>query len=163
MKKNIPFYRQQSPYTCGPAVLRMALASFGIKKKEQYLARISETTRHGTSNFGLFKALRTLSVPYESGYRMRYRDLMRAVRRGTVIIDWMPQLIYPSHPEFQHSREFNPLIDAHYAIVISAATSYVTLQDPILGRRVRVSRREFLKVWKDGGTSFHWLLVLRKQ
>ena len=156
----IPFYRQKKHYTCGPAVLRMALAALGIRKTEEYLAKISGTSSSGTGNYGLSRALRKLKLSYTSGYRMAYKDLLPATKKGVVIVDWMPQLIFPEHPEFINSEEFNPKHDAHYAIVIAAGPSFIMLQDPVLGRRVRLPRTQFVRAWRDAGTSYHWMLVL---
>ncbi|MBI4147748.1 peptidase C39 family protein [Candidatus Woesearchaeota archaeon] len=162
MSLRIPYYRQQAPYTCGPAVLRMALSAMGKRRSEAYLARLAETTaREGTSNFGLLRCLRKLNIEYMTWYRGSYRDIQLNVKNGIVIIDWMPQLIFPEHPEFRPSREFNPDEDAHYALIVSAGEKFVTLQDPALGRRLRVSRASFLKAWRDPlSTSNHWMLVV---
>lgn len=158
----VPFYRQQKPHTCGPAVLRMALAAHGLRYTERYLARLAGTNAmHGTSNFGLMRVLRTLGVPYSTEYRTRYRSLAAYAHEGVAIVDWMPQYVYPEHPEFVHSREFDPETDGHYAVVVSAAPRFVTLQDPVLGRRVRVTRAEFVRAWRDPTSkSAHWVLAV---
>ena len=162
MSRRIPYYRQQKPFTCGPAVLRMALAAFDKRRAETTLARLAETNaKKGTSNFSLVRCLRRLKMAYITGYRMRYTDLMRAVQQGIVIIDWMPQYIFPDHPEFLPCKEFNPDEDSHYAIVVAASQKFITLQDPVLGRRVRISRNEFVRSWRDPvSTSRHWMLVV---
>jgi len=159
---HIPYYRQQKPYTCGPAVLRMALAAIGKKRSETYLARLAETTaKHGTVNFGMLRCLRKLDVSYMTGYRIRYRDLMRYVRQGVVIVDWMPQLLFPDHPEFTASKTFSPDEDSHCTLVVAASPRFVTLQDPVLGRRVRISRKEFVRAWRDPtSASNHWMLMI---
>jgi len=160
----VPYYRQQKDYTCGPAVLRMALAARGHRVTERTIARCAQTTaKHGTSNFGMQRCLRKLEAPYWMAYRCRYRDLQRSVKEGVVIVDWMPQLIYPEHREFQHSRHYNPVEDSHYAIVVGAGERFTTLQDPVLGRRVRVSRASFVKAWRDARSSVHWLLCVLRQ
>lgn len=160
----IPYYRQQKDYTCGPAVLRMALAARGHKLTERTIARCAQTNaKHGTSNFGMQRCLRKLEAPYWMAYRCRYRDLQRSVKEGVVIVDWMPQVIFPDHKEFTPSRNFNPEKDSHYAIVVAAGEHFVTLQDPVLGRRVRVSRVSFMKTWHDAHSSVHWLLCVIRQ
>lgn len=158
----IPFYRQQTAYTCGPAVLRMALGFVGRRRSEGYLARLCETNaKTGTSNFGLMRCLRKFDIEYMTWYRARYEELQRYARRGCVIVDWAPQFVFPDHPEFRHSREFNPEEDSHYAIVVSAGGKFVTLQDPVLGRRLRVLRSDFVRAWRDPcSKSYHWMLVI---
>jgi len=158
----IPFYRQQKDYTCVPATFRMALAAYGRRLSEPYLARLCDTTaKRGTSNWAMSRAMRRLNWPYLTGYRIRYNALSHYTTHGIVIVDWSPQLIYPEHPEFQHSHCFDPDKESHVAIVISAAQKFVTLQDSVLGRRVRVRRKDFLKAWRNPRSkSRHWMFVL---
>lgn len=158
-----PFYRQQKHFTCGPAVLRMALAAHGRRLTEAYLTKKCETSaRHGSSNFGLMRCLRSMGVSYITEYRARYRDLGWYLRKGIVIVDWMPQLIFPDHPEFAPSPQYDPDEDAHYAIVVSAGEIYITLQDPVLGRRIRVRRSEFVRAWRDPTSqTAHWVMVVQ--
>jgi len=160
--RRIPFYRQETHYTCGPSVLRMALAAYGRKVSEAYLKRLCGTSaRHGTSNNGLMRCLRTMEVPYITEYRARYDELQIYVERGVVIVDWMPQVVFPEHPGFQASPQFDPDEDAHYAIVAAAGKRRVFLQDPVLGRRVRLKREEFVRAWRDPTSkSYHWVLVV---
>lgn len=162
MAQRIPFYRQQKDYTCGPSTLRMVLAAKGRKYTEEYIARHAETrAKTGTSNFGMQRFLRKIGVAYTAAYRTRYSELRRATRRGPVIVDWMPQHIFPAHPEFIACKEYDPEKDSHYAIVIAAADTFVTLQDPVLGRRVRLLRSKFMRAWRDPtSASAHWMLVV---
>jgi predicted double-glycine peptidase len=158
----IPYYRQQTDYTCVPATFRMALATYGKRISESYLARLCGTTaKRGTSNWAMSRAMRRLNWPYLTGYRIRYNDLTHYTKHGIVIVDWSPQLIYPEHPEFQHSDCFNPEKESHVAIVISAGELYITLQDPVLGRRVRVRHEHFIKAWRNPRSkSRHWIFVV---
>ena len=159
---HIPYYRQQKAYTCGPAVLRMALAAIGKKRSEAYLAKLAETTaKDGTSNFGMMRCLKKLGIEYMTWYRGCYRDLQKYVSKGCVIVDWTPQYIFPEHPYFLPSKEFNPEKHTHYTIVISAGAKFVTLQDPVMGRRFRVYRSDFVRAWRDPcSKSSHWMLVV---
>ena len=159
----IPYYRQQKPFTCGPGVLRMALASRGRRYTEAYLAKIAGTTaKTGTPNYGMQRCLKQIGVPYMASYRASYAALQRGTKIGIVIVDWMPQVVFPEHPEFKACKEFDPDEDSHYAIVVAASDTFVTLQDPVLGRRVRILRREFVRAWRDpSSASAHWMLVVQ--
>lgn len=149
-KKHIPYYKQEKTFTCGPAVLRMALAGLGKKMSERQLEKAAGTTSSkGTPNLHMTKCLKKLGVAHMMGYKMRYHDLMHYTKQGITIIDWMPQLLFPDHPEFKRSHLFNPSEDSHYAIVISAGAKWVVLQDPVLGRRLRLLRKDFVHAWRD--------------
>ena len=148
--KHIPYYKQETGFSCGPAVLRMALAGLGKKLSERKIAQIAGTTsQKGTPNLNMIKCLKKLGVAHMMGYKMRYHDLMHYTKQGVTIIDWMPQLLFPAHPEFQRSPGFNPSEDSHYAIVISAGEKWVVLQDPVLGRRLRLLKKDFVHAWRD--------------
>jgi predicted double-glycine peptidase len=164
MKHYIPLYKQKTDYTCGPAVLRMAIASLGVRKSEKYLSRICRTTaKNGTSNFGLKHALRKLGFSYVSEYRSTYSTLRSFLKKGIVIVDWMPQIIFPTHPDFVKSKEFDPKTDSHYAIVLSLGDSFVTLLDPIFGANFRISKKKFAKSWRDVRShKIRWALSVLK-
>ena len=50
----IPYYQQEQEWSCGPASLRMVLASFGILKTELVLIKmLSTNSRVGTRNRSL--------------------------------------------------------------------------------------------------------------
>jgi ABC-type bacteriocin/lantibiotic exporter with double-glycine peptidase domain len=131
--ERIPYYRQEKDYTCAPATIRMALAALGQPLTEAQILR----------------CLKKLGVAHMMGYRLRYNDLMMYSKLGITIVDWAPQVLFPEHPEFLPSKHFNPEEESHCAIVVSASPQRIVLQDPVLGRRVRLSRKDFLKAWSS--------------
>lgn len=148
--KHIPFYRQEKPYTCAPAVIRMALAALGQPLSEAYIAKVAGTNaKKGTSNAQILQCLKKLGVAHMMGYRLRYNDLMMYSKLGITMVDWAPQVLFPDHPEFMPSRHFNPDEESHCALVISATPQRIVLQDPVLGRRIRLSRKDFIKAWSS--------------
>lgn len=162
MVMHIPYHKQEKDYTCGPAVLRMALGALGKKYTERHLGKLAGTTaQHGTPTYRLQRVLYKMDVSYISGYRRPYSELGKYVEKGITIIDWMPQVIFPQHPEFQQTRYYNPEEDSHYAIVLSAGKTWTLLRDPVLGRQVRVTRKDFLRAWRDPRSkSRHWMLAV---
>lgn len=165
MTPRIPYYRQQKDYTCGPAVLRMILASLGKRVTEKHLARLAGTSaQKGTSNFSMARMIGSTGLPYITGQNVGYGDLRAYVKHGITVIEWMPQHLFPGHCAFEETHNYNPEKDSHYALVVAASAQYVTLQDPVLGRRVRVGRKGFIRAWRDWDeTHLRWFLTVLGQ
>jgi hypothetical protein len=52
--ENFPLHKQETPYTCGPAALRMVLEYFGHPLPEKDIAKTMKTNSHtGTSQWGM--------------------------------------------------------------------------------------------------------------
>ena len=52
----IPYFKQESWYTCGPACLRMVLAFFGIARTEAEVMKECDTTELGTTTMKISTA-----------------------------------------------------------------------------------------------------------
>src|SRR5688500_17387626 len=65
MRLEVPCFRQELSYTCVPACLRMVLAYLGEEYVEADLATVCGTSRIGTSEGGVVRALETLGCDYE--------------------------------------------------------------------------------------------------
>ncbi|PIN94126.1 hypothetical protein COU56_03175, partial [Candidatus Pacearchaeota archaeon CG10_big_fil_rev_8_21_14_0_10_31_9] len=51
MMVQIPYYEQETNYTCGPACMRMVLGSLGIKKSEKQITKLIGTNKiRGTNH-----------------------------------------------------------------------------------------------------------------
>ncbi|MBI4151000.1 C39 family peptidase [Candidatus Woesearchaeota archaeon] len=160
IKRTIPFYPQEKPYTCGPATIRMALAALGRRVTEKYLVKMTGTTaKHGTTSAQMIKCLRKLKVAHMTGYNLRYHDLMYYANQGIAIIDWAPQVLFPYHPEFVHTEHFNPTEESHCAIVLSVSPKFIVIRDPVLGKKIKLSRTNFLKAWNSPEED-RWMLVV---
>ena len=55
---NGPVCRQSTTATCAPAAVASALAAVGVRADEASMCRAALTTRNGTSNLGMYRALR---------------------------------------------------------------------------------------------------------
>ena len=65
MRLEVPCFRQERPYTCVPACLRMVLAYLGDEDAEPELAALCGTSRIGTSESGVIRALEFLDCDYD--------------------------------------------------------------------------------------------------
>jgi|SRR3989344_1751499 len=151
MKLNIPFYKQDTEYTCGPTSLQMAFSFLGKFKSEHTLAREAKTNKDGTTHEGMIEtALREKFYCY--------------VNEGSSIeeIKYFIHLGFPVIIDYtEPSGE-----DGHYAVVSGYQDGYVVLNDPWNGKNFKISEKEFISRWHDCHPTHHmcvrWMMVLSK-
>lgn len=131
--RRIPYFRQRTDWTCGPASLRMVLAAFGERVLEERLAREARTSRRtGTRNAELVRVLRRRGLDALLTCRLTRASLTALVREGATLV--------------VHYRVPGDDI-AHFAVVTGADARGITLHDPWLGPSARLSWRAFLPRW----------------
>jgi ABC-type bacteriocin/lantibiotic exporter with double-glycine peptidase domain len=134
------FQETRNAGRCGPASLKMVLSYFGVHKSEASLARLCGTKRViGTDVAGLVRAAEQLGFNVYVKEFSTFRDIQKWLKRGVpVIVDW-----------FSKGRAELTVADGHYSVVIGLDRNWIYLVDPEFGRRRRLSRPEFRRVWFD--------------
>jgi len=145
MKKLIvPFFRQESEYSCGPAALRMMLAYYNILKTEEELVEKSRTSFEGTCNEVLAETA--------SHFRMcivqtdlSMKTLFRCVESST------PMMV----------NYINPTSEVgHFAVVVGYSDTHLVLNDPSNGENYEIEHSHFEERWRSGdGKHDRWGLV----
>ena len=135
MTMEIPYFKQETEWTCGPAVMRMILASFGIQKTEEELAMQLETnTEKGTWYGNLLKLAEIYGFRYLSDINGTLSDLKNLTKEGFKVI-----VCY-----------YCPEEDTdHYAVVKGIDSDFIYLLDPWYGPDYSVSLSEFINMWKN--------------
>lgn len=138
-----PFQETLDKGWCGPAVLKMILEFYGIRKSEKELARLAGTTfKAGTNANQMQSVLRCFGLKTKIKDNSTFDDIKRNLRKNIpVIVDW-----------FTHGRRDYPdsmVAEGHYSIVVGLDKSYIYLQDPEIGKLRKIKREDFLKVWFD--------------
>jgi len=130
----VPYYKQKTPYTCGPASFRMALDYMGIKEDENNLARLLETTEYdGTWEKKFPKVAENYRLNYIVNRNSSIRDLKALQDLGYVII---LSYYYPKLKVY------------HYAVLKGIDSKNVYLMDPWVGPNHKYSIKYFNKIWK---------------
>lgn len=157
---NVPHRRQNTPYTCGPACLRMVLAAHGIVEPESTIAEaVNCTPEAGTSPANMAKYLRSKGFTAYGRRMLELADIKNGIKRGRLYIvcyqAWAgPGVDYPT--TWSHG---------HYAVVTNVAPHRVTLADPSAKKpRIHIEPYEFLSRWRDlsaNGTAYiRWGLAI---
>ncbi|MBW3016995.1 C39 family peptidase [Candidatus Woesearchaeota archaeon] len=147
----MPFFSQETDYTCGPACARMMLARFGIAATENELAELLGTTSDsGTDQSAFNRLAEKYGLDYVSRHSASFSELRELSGKGyavTVCFFFQPEKV------------------SHYAVVSSLSGSRINLLDPWKGPEHNYSTSYFSKLWKHvskKGRLGCWLFALKK-
>ncbi|PIN75363.1 hypothetical protein COV18_04200 [Candidatus Woesearchaeota archaeon CG10_big_fil_rev_8_21_14_0_10_37_12] len=130
----IQYYKQETTYMCGPAVLRMILAAFGIRKTERQAAKLLGTNKvSGTSN----EKFPFVAEKYKLSYVVGRNAVLGDVRQ-TLAKDYRVIICYVRLAEEE----------GHYAVVNKLEKGTIHLFDPYYGRTHKYPIKQFKKYWQ---------------
>ncbi|MBW3015369.1 C39 family peptidase [Candidatus Woesearchaeota archaeon] len=129
----VKLFKQSRGY-CGPASFKMVLSAYGITKSENYLARITKTSRRsGCAESNLVRAAIRLGFDAYVKQNSSIKELKSLVKKGIpVIVDW-----------------FSPEEAGHYSVVVGFEGDKILLADPHFGKLKRHKIPWFEERWFD--------------
>lgn len=150
MKINVPYFRQDTNYSCGPASLQMLFAFYGKRFSEEKLMKELETSKDtGTSH----SALVTFST--EEGFYVY-------VNNNSDIAE-IREFIQAGFPVLVHFIETSDN-EGHYSIITEINSDVVILNDPWNGEGFEISLPTFMRRWHSEDMQFqNWLMVLSEE
>lgn len=149
----IPYYKQQTLFTCSLACVRMVLESIGIKATEYELAKIINfSPRRGVSPAMIKSVCEHLKVRYNFHFGATIEELMKTIDdRFYPIVLVKPTTLY-NLPEMEHG---------HYIIVKNITDENVIVNDPDQeygGKDKKVDLGNFMKAWES---KFKLIFILK--
>lgn len=153
MKLAVPFFHQDTNFTCGPAALEMVLAYYGVRISEMRLRKKLHTESSpllaGTSHGHLIDLARSLGFFSYANEGAELDEVQLFLHRK------MPVLVDYTEPSSD---------EGHYSVVIGMENDHVILNDPWNGPEFCLTQHRFLERWHDPLThSRRWMLVLARQ
>src|SRR3989344_6950375 len=134
---SVPLLKQKTGYTCGPTCIAMLAKFYGVKISWKTIMRASKCNKDGVSNRRFAAALQTLGFLVRARNRCNWQDLRRNYGRGfPVVVEWMYGYV------------------GHFSIVVAVGKRHIVLADPDTGRRGRLSKDVFMRLWFDFNTDF---------
>lgn len=131
-----PLYKQETPYSCAPACLRMVLACFEIVETEEKLIVLSDCMPDGTRPLGLIDAAKSYGFKETRKYNQLTLD---------DLTDMIEQQMYPIvYVGVRLSALSQP--EKHAVVVVEIDENGVEVLDPLRGDIV-LSREEFESEW----------------
>jgi predicted double-glycine peptidase len=148
----IPYRRQTTCYTCGPACLRMVLAWAGKSAvSEKQIARLVGTRpATGTTRRAMIGYLRKLGLSGSSLTKGTVADLRAALGGGTPII---VNYLEPFENE------------GHYAVAVGVDGTNIILHDPDHAAHFHMPLIAFAKRWlghRSKDKKRGWMLVVQR-
>jgi len=146
---SVPFYKQDTGYTCGPTSLQMVFSFFGSFMSEADLADLAETNEIiGTDHHNMIEVARL------GGFYCYVNDTSSLLEVESFIDRGFPVIVDFVEPVTE---------EAHYAVVVGFSKGSIVLNDPANGKDFKLSEDDFSLRWHDGTTrSVRWMMVLSK-
>ncbi|WP_158674013.1 peptidase domain-containing ABC transporter [Pedobacter sp. KBW01] len=122
-RKKYPFYKQPDAMDCGPVCLKMIAAYHGKHLSMQYLRKLCQIGKQGTTMLGLIEAADNL------GFKTLAAELP---------LNKLNNLPLPCVLHWQKE---------HYVVLYEVNNQYVYLADPALNGKIKLSMDDFLAGW----------------
>ncbi len=143
----VPYFEQETEFTCGPAVLKMIMHYFGENIAERRLRKHTKSSPlGGTNHEKLISTVQTLGYHCFVKQNAQPRHLKSFINRGyPIIINWQ-------EPDTK---------DGHYSVIFGYLSEYFFMHDPYKPTRKVLPTQTLLPLWHDGGQQ-HWFMVTSK-
>lgn len=145
----VPYFKQDTEYTCGPTALQMVLAYYGMRQSEVALTeQLQTTSNEGTSIQHMLEVARRndFFVYMNNDASLGEISYLLTTYKAPSIIRYL-------------EKDQN---EDHYAVVVGLSDTDIILNDPWHGPKTRLSRVEFERRWTcdDLGTCSKWLMAV---
>ncbi|MEK9182294.1 MAG: peptidase C39 family protein [Patescibacteria group bacterium] len=149
MKLKIPFYKQDTDHTCGPASLQMALSFLGDFKSEKKLSEEAHTNHDvGTKHNAMIETAR------KEGFYCYVNNDSSLNEISNFLAEGLPVIIHFAEPQAE---------EEHYAVVVGFEKGEIILNDPWNGKNFKMGKKDFLSRW-HGAQGNHqyikWAMVI---
>lgn len=148
----LPFFKQESWYTCGPACLRMVLAFFGITKTEAEIIKECDTTELGTTTVKISTAAYKLGLKSSPLKNANIDDIKIELRKGRPVI-----VLIDSSYLYGGISGFG-----HFIVLVGFSDEEIIYHDPDVkeGKYVRSKNVTFQKAWE---ATRCWMISMEKE
>lgn len=148
---DVPYFKQDTPYTCGPTSLQMVFGYYGIRESEAALsAELLTDPERGTAHGRMIEAVLRRGLHCYVNDDATWEELGRLVgSRLPVIVRFL---------ETDKNED-------HYGVVVGLDDAAVAVHDPWHGERVCFTRREFASRWTCDmlGRCSKWLMAVSQE
>jgi len=141
MRLKVPHFRQEYPYTCLPACIRMVLAYRGKKHTERQIATICQTLPpFGTQPEMVEEGLAQL------GYHCRWFEGATIEKLRELILNDWPIIIFVYAADLHHGGS-----GLHAVVLVEVGKRKVIVLDPIAKQATQIDIKPFETMWTNFG------------
>ena len=128
---------------CGPASLKIVLDYYGLNKSEKELAKLCKVKKNiGVLDKDIKRAAEHLGFKVIIKNNSSFKDIEKWLdKKVPVIVDWFTK----GRSEYSESE----VSDGHYSVVSGLDDKYIYLQDPEIGKIIKIKKTDFMIVWFD--------------
>lgn len=131
----VPYFKQDTEYSCGPATLQMIFAFYGKRFSEKLLTeRLKTTISDGTKHKSL------IDIAKSEGFYVYVNNNSSLEEVGSLIIENIPVMVHFIEPSSD---------DGHYSVVVAVKEDSIILNDPWNGEGFIMSNCDFLARWRS--------------
>lgn len=149
MSLRIPFFKQDTAYSCGPVALQMILAFFGDRKSEYELVR----RMHMNKAFGTRHEWMIVTARKEGFFcYVNNNSSLHEIEHFLSL--HLPVIVHFNNPTDD---------DDHYSVIVGLTSDTVVFNDPWNGKGFKISRKVFLSHWygdQAGKNYKQWMMVV---
>lgn len=144
---SVPFFKQDTEYSCGAAVMQMVFRFYGKVFSEETLMRKLKTREDsGTNHQSMIDLARTEGLYVYVNNESSLDEVAYFIGRN------IPIIVHFIEPDTD---------DGHYAVVIGIEHEKIVLNDPWNGEGFNMSIHDFEKRWHDeDGSHPRWIMVV---
>lgn len=162
----IPYFGTKKDNYCGPAVIQMVAAYFGISIAQRKLARMLDVKK--PEDYTRKKALRDtldeLGLKYkEFAYEAAHGKYEKIEKNS---LEKLLEQIDTGDPVIVNIRGKHPTkvgYKGHYIIAHNYDKENIRVHDPDLGPNIKMKKSEFLTRWISGNEKWvNWFMVVSK-
>jgi ABC-type bacteriocin/lantibiotic exporter with double-glycine peptidase domain len=147
----VPYFKQDTNFTCGPTSMQMVLAYYGVRDSEARLAELLQTTNEkGTYRVKMYETAVSLGFHCYVNNEASFSEIK-------FLLDLqVPPIVRFLEPEAN---------DDHYGVVVGATDDSLKIHDPWNGPEQIYKRQDFLKRWTCDtiGNCEQWLMAVSKE
>jgi ATP-binding cassette subfamily B protein len=143
----VPYYKQDTGYTCGPTCLQMVFKFLGKFKSEAKLSKeVNAEPREGTYRRQMAREVQKIGFNHIVKSNSSLSKIKYFIESGS------PVIVYYIEPADDVE---------HYAVIVGFKNNMIIMNDPWNGKNFKINEKEFLSRWHNRkNTSKRWMMVV---
>lgn len=144
----LPYFKQDTNYSCGPAVIQMIFRFYGkVFSEEDLIQRLKTQKDIGTQHQSMIEVARTEGFYVYVNNESSLNEIIFFLNKNIpVIVHYVDDGV------------------GHYSVVVKVDEDNVVLDDPWNGEKFKINREQFEKIWHNEKGNFKkWIMVVSNE